>query len=73
VGVGVVGGGGWIKYGILFIFSPFSEYSNLKYVHIHVIHRVIQTECVIRILVVASQEYVNTKRERVNERETSRE
>jgi len=29
-----------IEYGILFIFSLFYEYSNLEYIHIHVIHRV---------------------------------
>jgi len=52
--------GGGINYVILFIFSPFYEYSNLEYVHIHVIYRVIQTEYVIRILVAVSQEYVNT-------------
>ena len=52
--------GGRIKYGILFIFRLFYEYSNLAYVHIHVIYRVIQAEYVIRILVAVSQEYVNT-------------
>ena len=34
-------------YGILFIFSLFCEYSNLEYVHINVIYRVNQAECVI--------------------------
>ena len=53
-------GGGEYKYGILFIFSLFYEYSNLEYVHIHVIRRVNQAEYVIRVLVAASQEYVNT-------------
>ena len=48
-----------MKYGIQFIFSRFYEYSNLD-VHIHVIYRVNQAEYAIRILVVASQEYVNT-------------
>jgi len=48
------------KYGILFLFSLCCEYSNLEYAHIHVIYRVNQTECVIRIRVAASQEYVNT-------------
>jgi len=44
-----------MKYGILFTFSMFYEYSNLEYVHLHVIYRVIQEEYVIRILVAASQ------------------
>jgi len=48
------------KYGILFMFSLFYEYSNLEYVHIRVICRVNQAEYVIRLLVAASQEYVNT-------------
>jgi len=52
--------GGGVKYGILFIFSLFYEYSNLEYVHIHVIYRVHQAEYGIHILVAASQEYVNT-------------
>ena len=54
------GGGGRIQYSILFIFSLFYESSNLEYVHIHVIYRVNQAEYGIRILVAASQEYVNT-------------
>jgi len=45
---------------ILFILSLFYEHSNLEYVHIHVIYRVNQAEYVIRILVAAPQEYVNT-------------
>jgi len=49
-----------IKYGILFIFSVFCEYSNLEYVHIHVVYRLNHAEYGIRILVAASQEYVNT-------------
>jgi len=49
-----------MKYGILFIFSLFYEYSNLEYAHLHVTHRVIQAGYVIRILVAGSQEYVNT-------------
>ena len=36
------------------------EYSNLEYVHVHVINRVNQAEFVTRIIVTASQEYVNT-------------
>jgi len=48
-----------MKYGILFIFSLFYEYSNLAYVHIHVIYRVNQAEYGIHIRVAASQEYVN--------------
>jgi len=48
--------GGRKQYGILFIFSLFYEYSNLEYVHIHVIYRVAQAEYGIRIL----KEYVNT-------------
>jgi len=36
------------------------EYSNLEYAHLHVICRAHQAEDVIRILVAASQEYVNT-------------
>jgi len=52
--------GGRTKFCILFIFRPFDEYSTLEYVHIHVIYRVHQAEYGIRILVAASQEYVNT-------------
>jgi len=52
--------GGRIQYGILFTFSLFCEYSNLEYVHVPAMYRVNQAECVIRILVAASQEYVNT-------------
>jgi len=51
---------GRTKYSILFIFSLFYEYSTLEYAHIHVIYRVDQAEYGIRILVAASQEYVNT-------------
>jgi len=47
------------EWGILFIFSWFCEYSNLEYVHIHVIYRGSQAEYVVHILVVAPQEYVN--------------
>jgi len=49
-----------IKYGIRFIFSPFCAYMNLEYVRFHVIFRVNQAECVIRLLTAAPQEYVNT-------------
>jgi len=49
-----------INHGILFILSPFHEYSNLEYVRVHVLYRAHQSEYVIRILVAASQEYVNT-------------
>jgi len=51
--------GGNINYGILFRFSLFYEYSILEYEHVHVIYRVSQAEYVIRIRVVAPQEYVN--------------
>jgi len=51
---------GRIKYDILFIFSLFYEYSNLECVHIYIIYRVNQGGYVIRILVAASQKYVNT-------------
>ena len=44
---------GRIKYSLLFIFSLFYEYSNLEYVHIHVIYRVKQAEYVIHILLAA--------------------
>ena len=37
----------------------FYEYIHLEYVRIHVIYRVNQAEYVIRIRVVAPQEYVN--------------
>jgi len=47
-----------IQNNILFIFILFYEYSNLEYVHIHVIYRVNQAEYGIRILLAASQEYV---------------
>ena len=47
-------------YGILFRLSLIYEFSNLEYIHFHVICRVDQAEYVIRILVAASQEYVNT-------------
>jgi len=47
-----------INYGILFIFSPFHEYSNLKYEHIPVYYRVHRAEYGIHIAVAASQEYV---------------
>ena len=44
---------GRIAYGILFILSLFYEYSNLEYVHIHIIYRVNQAEYGIRIRVAA--------------------
>jgi len=47
-------------YGILFIISPFHEFSNLEYVHVPIEHRVHQAEYVIHIRVAASQECVNT-------------
>jgi len=46
------------EYGILFIFSPFCEYSQLEKVRIYVIYRSNQAEYGINILVVAPQEYV---------------
>jgi len=39
--------------------SLFCEYIHLESVRIHVIFRVCQAECVIHILVVAPQKYVN--------------
>ena len=45
--------------GILFIFSPVYEYSNLEYEHGPVEYRVHRAEYVIHIRVAASQEYVN--------------
>jgi len=48
------------KYGILFIFSLFDEYSPLEYVRVPVIYRIYQAEYVILIVVAVSQEYVNT-------------
>jgi len=39
--------------------SLFCEYVHLEYVHIHAIYRVNQAEYIIRIRVVAPQEYVN--------------
>ena len=47
------------EYGILFMFSLCCEYVHLEYVRIHVIYRVNKAECMIHILVVAPQEYVN--------------
>jgi len=41
-------------------FSLFGEYSNLEYLHIHVICRVNQAEYGICIFVAVPQEYVNT-------------
>ena len=41
-------------------FALFYEYSNLEHVHIRVVYRVNQAEYEIRILVAASQKYVNT-------------
>jgi len=49
-----------MKYGILFISSLFYEYINLEYVRVPVLYRVNLAEYVIRILVAAYQEYVNT-------------
>jgi len=46
-----------ITYGIIFIFRPIYEYSNLEYEHVLVYH---QAESVIHIRVAASQESVNT-------------
>ena len=51
--------GGRIKYGILFIFGLFYEYSALEYVCIHVISMVNQAEYGLHIRVVVPQEYVN--------------
>jgi len=48
-----------IEYGYLFRCSLFCEYSILEYEHVHVIYRVSQAECGIRIRVAAPQEYVN--------------
>jgi len=48
------------KYGILFIFSLFSEYIKLEYVRVPVMFRVNQAKHGIHILVAASHEYVNT-------------
>jgi len=49
-----------MKFGLLFIFGPFYEYSNLEYVRVFVEHRVHQAEYVVHMRVAASQEYVNT-------------
>ena len=43
---------------ILFRVSLFYEYFNLEYVRIYAIYRVTQAECIIRICMAASQEYV---------------
>jgi len=48
------------KYGILFIFRPVYEYSNLEYEHVPVEYRLHQAENGIHIRVAASQVYVNT-------------
>jgi len=48
------------KYGLLFIFSLFCEYTNREYVRVPVIYRNNQAEYGIHIHVAASQEYVNT-------------
>jgi len=48
------------KYVLLFMIRLFCEYMNLEYIHVHVIYRVDQAEWVIRIIVAAPQEYVNT-------------
>ena len=50
---------GRMTYGILFIFSPCYEYSNVECVHVPVQYTVLQAEYVVRIRVAASQEYVN--------------
>ena len=47
------------EYGILFIVSLFCEYIHLEYVRFHVIYRVRQAECVMHILAVTLQEYMN--------------
>ena len=44
----------------IFMFSLFYEYSNLEYVRISVKYKVMQAEYGTRILMAASQEYVNT-------------
>jgi len=49
-----------LKYGILFIFSPFYGHINLAYVRVPVISRVHQAEYTIHVLLAASQEYANT-------------
>jgi len=51
--------GSWVNPSILFIFSLFYVYSSLEYVHSHAIYRVNQAKYGIRILLAASQEYVN--------------
>jgi len=48
------------KYGILFIFTLIYEFSNLEYVRVPVEYRVNVAKNVIRIVMAASQEYVNT-------------
>jgi len=48
------------RFRILFMFILFHEYSNIGYGSIYVICRVTQAEYVVRILMSASQEYVNT-------------
>ena len=48
------------KYGIIYIFSLFCEYTNLEYVQVPVIYRLNQAGYVIHTRVAASQEYVNT-------------
>jgi len=48
------------EYGLLFIFSPFYEYTNLEYEHVPLEYRVHQAEYGIHVCVTASQEYVNT-------------
>jgi len=42
------------------MYSLLYEYSNLEYIRIYVIERITQAEYVIRIIMAASQEYVNT-------------
>jgi len=60
------------EYGILFICSLFCEYSHLEYERIQVIYRVNQAAYVIRILVIAPQEYVNIDSTRRLDRPTTR-
>jgi len=42
------------------MFGLLHEYSNLEYVHMYVTYRITQAEYATRILMAASQEYVNT-------------
>jgi len=49
-----------IEYSLLFICSPFYEYSHLEYEHVPVSYRVHQAEYVLHFCMAASQEYVYT-------------